>query len=34
MTRRSRRDKRILNGYRVVAAAVAAIVILYALRPF
>jgi hypothetical protein len=34
MTRRSRRDARILTGYRLVAAAVAALVLVYALRPF
>lgn len=34
MTRRSRRDARILMGYRLVAAAIAALVLVYALRPF
>jgi hypothetical protein len=34
MTRRSRRDARILEGYRLVAAAVAVLVLVYALRPF
>ena len=34
MTRRSRRDARILTGYRLVAAGVAALVLLYAMRPF
>lgn len=34
MTRRSRRDARIVLGYRLVAAAVAAFVLIYALRPF
>ena len=34
MTERSRRDARILNGYRLVALAIAVIIVLYALRPF
>ena len=34
MTRRSRRDARILRGYRMIATALAGLVILYALRPF
>jgi hypothetical protein len=33
-SKRSRRDERIVRGYRLVAAVVAALVLIYALRLF
>ncbi len=33
-SKRSRRDDRIILGYRLIAASVVTLVLLYALRPF
>jgi hypothetical protein len=33
-SKRSRRDDRIVRGYRIIAAIVAGLVLIYALRPF